>query len=147
MTKTNSLIPKAPPAHPHAAFLAALDWKIPILWPSSQGIHKIDDNRRAVIYIDTQGYADHYPGAWVKIVGKQDGHITGQYFHFHDYIKETMDGGNPHGKDQKLHAWIETSRGASRPRHAIDWYILRPKDKAATRPFCEAVETYIDQWR
>jgi hypothetical protein len=124
-----------------AELLAGLDWKIEIDWLGSHGVHYFDEMRRVVIEAQTTGYAEHYSGLNVTLIHKLNGTVAAHFFFFHDHIpaENLTDGGNEHGKTVKLHLWQH--------RDELDWYILRPKDKAATRPFCEVVEAWINQWR
>lgn len=128
-------------SNPKAAFMAGLAWKIKIEWLGSCGIHELDKTRRVTIALRENGYADHYPGLALTLIHKLNGDITSQYLFFHDHIRpeDCSDGGNEHGRKQKLHIWGDAG--------AFDWYILRPKDREATRPFCKAAEDWIAAWR
>lgn len=126
-------------------FCKSLDWKIKIEWLDKTGFYKLRDGRVVRVEPDTQGTLGEYPGFLVTILGVKEGKVDSKYFRFDDYLDPSSKGrrdgrakddstSNPYpgGKGTCFHVSAHTGWG---------WYIAEPK---TTRPFCEAIETYIE---
>jgi len=121
-------------------FCKSLDWGIPIRWFDLTGIHDLDEERRVKIKLATHGVQGSYPGFLVTILDKRVGEIDSKYFEFDDYLDQALsartDGREdyPHGRNCRCYEVSASWR----------FYIATPR---ATRPFCEAVEAYVESFR
>jgi len=123
---------------PRSAFCSSLEWSVPIKWLDLTGMFQYPDGRLARIELSTRGTVGHYPGFLVSIVSPTAGPIDKKYFRFDDYMSRELE----HRKDDRDN-WPMSADGLC--FHVCDhcgwkWYIAEPK---TTKPYCEAVETYI----
>jgi len=124
-----------------AAFCRSLDWGIGIRWFDRTGIHQLGDGRLARIELETRGTSDHYPGFLVTVLSKQEGQVDRKYFQFDDYLSAKLEDREDGRGDYPLRG----NRCYEVIGHCgFDWYIARP---LGTRPFCEAVEAYLEAFR
>lgn len=76
----------APFMSPKQAFVQSLAWSIPITWFDRQGLHRLDDDRVAVLTLEIQGTIGSYSGFQVEIISKTRGKLFQKYFNFNDYL-------------------------------------------------------------
>lgn len=119
------------------AFCKSLDWQIKIEWLDKTGFYKLKDGRVARIEPETHGTSGEYPGFLVTILNPKEGKVDSKFFLFDDYLdranrKDTGKNPYPIGKNTCYHVIAHTG---------WNWYIAEPK---TTRPFCAAVEAYVE---
>ncbi len=115
------------------SFCRSLEWGIPISWTSSGvGIHQLDASRLIKLFPETSGWAYTYTGFKVEVVNKWSGRIDGNFILFDPHLE-------PAPGTRKTDDGFRVISNCG-----WEWYIMQPKE---TRPFCKAVEDYIDQWR
>ena len=123
-------------------FCRSLEWEIPIRWFDLTGIHDLDEDRRAKVELTIRGTRDQYLGFLVTILNKREGEVDRKFFHFDDYLDRSMsartDGREdyPHNRDCRCYE-VAANCGWK-------FYIAEPR---TTRPFCEAVEAYVESFR
>lgn len=123
------------------AFCASLAWSLELQWFDRTGYHKLDDERRARIVLETRECGGEYPGFNVTILSKNSGVIDQKYFKFDDYLDTSLEGRTDRRSDYPLrgNTCYEVIAHCG-----WEFYIAKPKD---TRPYTEAVERWIDQFR
>lgn len=122
-------------------FLRALPWTIPVEWFADEGIHRIDDDRRAKLRLTrTHNGGGEWNAVHVEILSKTSGKITVGTLPFDTYLDRS-------DRADDRADWRPT-RGEDTYKiidHCgWDWYIAIP---ACTNPLVDAVEAWIDQWR
>jgi hypothetical protein len=130
-----------PHVSPKTWFCRKFPWKIDIDWFDLTGTHAIDYNRAAEIELAMGVTHDTYPGMRVRIFSKITGEINSKYFKFDDYISPALNAREDGRADWPL------GGGACYlviAHCGWNWYIAIPRD---SRPFCEAVERWVDTWR
>ena len=119
----------------------SFEWTIPIEWFDLTGYHRIEDpahlesGRRAKIQLVTSGTQDHYTRFLVQIVDINSGVIDSNYFRVNDYLVEHDCG----RYEQKNLNGLEIIGYCG-----WHWHCRGPK---TTKPICEAIEGWIDQFR
>ena len=136
---------KAAEAGPHVSpktwFCRKLPWAIEIDWFDLTGTHPLDDNRYALVELSEGGTCGTYPGVRVMIVSKTAGQINSKYFLFDDYLSKDL----RDREDGCTNYPLSTNTCFHVLAHCgWNWYIAVPR---SARPFCEAVERWIDHWR
>jgi hypothetical protein len=117
-----------------------LDWKK--IWKYDRtGIYQIDGARLAKVELSTYGTAGQYEGFRVTVINKVTGKVDEKFFRFDDYLDPSLDARTDGRKDYPI--------GGNRCFEVVyhcgwDWYIARPR---TTRPFCQAVESYVESFR
>lgn len=129
----------APALNAKAVFCASLEWSIVIQWFDTTGMHELSSNRVAKLSLHYPSTVGHHSGFRVEIFNKKSGRIDTKFFRFDDFLDRSAR--TDDRKDYPL--------GTNTCFQVIDhcgwrWYIAQPR---TTKPFCEAVEKYIDQWR
>jgi len=127
------------------AFCKSLEWQIKIEWLDKTGFYKLKDGRVVRIEPETHGTSGEYPGFLVTILNPKEGKVDSKFFLFDDYLDPTSKG----RKDGRANDDSTSSPypvGKNTCYHVIahtgwKWYIAEPK---TTRPFCEAVEQYVE---
>ena len=106
----------------------------PITWFDLAGVREIDEDRKVVIEMVTQGYADHYVALLVRIVHKVNGEIVRKAFKFQDYL-------------WPAHTQSHRAYHNGMPLQVIaptwDWYIAVP---SSTAPLVDSVEQWIEMF-
>lgn len=128
-------------------FMKELAFEIPITWRDASGTHRMDDDRHVNLSIITRGHTSHYTGVNVRVMHKKSGEIDRKFFLFDNFLdrharsdnRELQDNGRP---DYPLNNTCCCFQVIS--TCGWFWYIAVPK---TTRPFCEAVEGWIEEWR
>lgn len=124
-----------------AAFCSSLDWGIEVRWFDKTGIHQLGDGRLARIELETRGTCGHFPGFLVTVLSKQEGKVDAKYFRFDDYmsreLRDREDARDDYPVGGNLCYEVIAHCG-------YDWYIARPLE---TRPFCGAIEAYLEAFR
>jgi len=122
-------------------FMESLEFEIDVTWRDKSGTHKLDDNRHVSIVLATSGTHDKYPGVKVTVYHNQNGALGSHYFRFDDFLD----------KDKRIDQRPDYPGGDRRTLHfqvighcGWYWYIATPK---TSRPFCEVVEGWIEEWR
>lgn len=108
----------------------------PTTWFDLTGVRELDADRKIIIKMVTQGYADHYTALLVRIVHKKEGGIVRKLFQFSDYL--FLAAKQPHPNYR-----------ADMPLQVIgscgwDWYIAIPN---STAPLVDSVEQWIDMFK
>jgi len=103
----------------------------PVTWFDLTGVRELDEDRKVVIELVTQDYADHYAALLVRVVHKVNGEIVRKVFKFADYLYCSVT--QPHRAYHK-----------GMPLQVIaptwDWYIAIP---SSTAPLVDSVEQWI----
>ncbi len=126
----------APFISPKQAFVQSLAWSIPIAWFDRQALHRLDDDRIAVLTLEIQGTIGSYSGFQVEIVSKTRGKLFQKYFNFNDYLPPNQR--SDHRTDYKGGFVVHTDSCG------WQWYIAIP---VSTQPFTEAVERWLEYFR
>lgn len=125
-----------------ARFCDSLEWEMPIEWLDLVGLHKLDDGRLARIELETRGTSGNYPGFLVTVINKREGVVDSKYFRFDDYLPRDMDERQDNRHDYPIAAdnlCFHVVAGCG-----FHWYIAVPLH---TRPFCRAIEGYLEMFR
>lgn len=121
-------------------FCKSLEWKLKLQWFDKTGIHKLKNGCVVRVELDTYGISGEYPGFLVTIMNPREGKVDSKFFQFDDYMDRT------NRKDRRVEGQNRyPNNERSRCYHVIahcgwSWYIAEPW---STRPFCEAVESYV----
>ncbi len=116
-------------------FLKGLDWKIGIEWYGKTGITLLKRTKAALPYSRIVKLVFDHSGCAIEIKDRTRGLLDSQDFRYRDYLDpKARDDERPDHKDG-FHTWEDKGRWA--------WYIAKP---TSTRPFCAAVEKYLDTW-
>ena len=129
----------------HRAFAEALEWKLKIDWFDAMGVHEIDGLRLAKLELWER--SDNVLGVAVTIVHKLSGPIDNHTFLFSDYLSLAMADRTDTRADYEatsFHGWRSRRGRSGGDDDQLSWYIAVPK---TTRPFCAAVERWIDAFR
>lgn len=123
------------------SFLQSLEFDIDIKWRGKFGIHRLDDDRHVRLTLTTNGKHQHWEGMRGKVFHKQSGELDHQTFMFDDFLSASLGQRKDGRSDHPL--------GSNTCFQVIEhcgwhWYISEPK---TTKPFCEAVESWIGEWR
>lgn len=103
-----------------------------VTWFDLTGVRELDEDRKVVIEMVTQGYADHYTALLVRIIHKVESEIVRKLFRFEDYLWAAHKQPHPnYRKDMKLEVigpcgW--------------EWYIAVP---SSTAPLVDSIELWI----
>lgn len=124
-----------------AAFCRSLDWDVEIEWFDKVGLHRLDGDRVARIELATRGTHEQFPGFLVTVLNKREGKVDSKYFRFDDYMSGKLEDREDARKDHPYggNMCYYVSGGCG-----YDWYIARPLE---TRPFCAAIEAYLEMFR
>jgi hypothetical protein len=122
-------------------FVKSLEFEIDITWRDASGTHKIDEQRHVSLAIVTRGTSEHYVGMTARILHKQNGELEKKYFSFDNFLDRNARSDNR----ETDHPLNTTCRCFQVISHVgWYWYIAVPE---TTRPFCEVVEGWIEEWR
>lgn len=121
-------------------FCLSLDWNMEFSWYDLAGFHQMKNGNIAKIELHEYGTMGTYPGFRVQIISKKSGIVDSKFFEFDDYL------------DRKENRVDDQDDYPNSPRNGCfmvishcgwKWYIAEPK---TTRPFCEAIESYISNF-